>query len=518
MKKRKVVFKHYDQNQPNLLPPSYEELVPKNHPVRVVNEVLERIDITELEKSYRGGGTSSYHPRMLLKVLVFAYLRNIYSSRKIEEALEESVYFMWLSGGAKPDHNTIANFRSKRLRNSLKTIFNQVVKLLAEEGHITMRDVTVDGTKIEANANRYTFVWGKSVKRYKEGMEKQLKELWRYVESVYRDEEQKPNEPDFEKIDSEKVTRTIEAIDKALAGKTVDEEIGKKLKKAKKEWPGRIARYDEQERLLNGRNSYSKTDPDATFMRTKDDHLRNAQLKANYNVQAATEDHWILNYTMAQTPADTSTLKDHIRDYLESYGKLPKTLTADAGYGSEENYQYLEEKKIEAFVKYNYFDKEQTDRKHKELQKNPFLVDNLYYNKETDTYYCPMGQKMKRIGERENITDNGYTQIYSRYEAQNCKGCPMRGPCLKNREMENRIIERNHNLHRHREKVKELLTSEEGKERRSNRYKVEAVFGNIKQNKGFRRFALRGIEKVNVEFGLIAIAQNIARLSHVTTG
>ncbi len=164
MKEKKVVFKRYVQDQPMLLPPSYEDLVPQNHPVRVVNEVIERINIGALERSYKGGGTSSYHPRMLLKVLVYAYLRNIYSSRKIEQELNESVYFMWLSGGAKPDHNTINDFRGKRLKEHLKKIFNQVVVLLAEQGVLNLRELTLDGTKIEANANRYTFVWGQGDK------------------------------------------------------------------------------------------------------------------------------------------------------------------------------------------------------------------------------------------------------------------------------------------------------------------------------------------------------------------
>ncbi len=147
-----------------LLPPSYEDLVPERHPVRVVNEVLERIDIGALEASYKGGGASSYHPRMLLKVLVYGYLRNIYSSRKIEQACCENVHFMWLSGGARPDHNTISDFRSKRLKVHLKKVFNQVVVLLAEQGVLSLKELTLDGTKIEANAHRYTFVWGKAIK------------------------------------------------------------------------------------------------------------------------------------------------------------------------------------------------------------------------------------------------------------------------------------------------------------------------------------------------------------------
>jgi transposase len=510
MREKKVVFKQYVQNQPMLLPPSYEDLVAENDPVRVVNEVIERIDIRGLEASYKGGGTSSYHPRMLLKVLVYAYLRNIYSSRKIEQALSENVRFMWLAGGARPDHNTINDFRSKRLKEHLKKVFNQVVILLAEQGVLSLKELTLDGTKIEANANRYTFVWGKAIRVSRERIARQLKELWEYVEEVYQDEEQQPNTPEYDAIDPEAVSETIRVINQALKDKEIDPKVKQKLNYAKKNWPGKLREYETREKQLKGRNSLSKTDPDATFMRMKEDHMRNGQLKPGYNVQASTDKHYILNYTLGQTTSDTSLLKEHIEDTIESFGERPDCLTADAGYGSEENYDYLEEKGITAFVKYNYFDKEQRDRKHRE---NPFNSDNLHYNAETDTLTCPLGQPMKYIGDRKRKTATGFIQTHRLYQARNCEGCPMRGPCFN--ATGNRIIQRSHNLNRHRQKVRELLESEEGIQRRKQRWKVEAVFGNIKQNKGFRRFMLRGIEKVSTEVGLIALAHNLQRFGSV---
>jgi len=508
---RKVVFKTYHQNQLSLIPPSYDDLVPKNHPVRIVNTIVDHLDISALEKSYKGGGTSSYHPRMLLKVVIYSYLRNIYSSRKIEQALQENVHFMWLSGQSKPDHNTINDFRGKRLKGKFKNIFNQVVGLLAEQGVLSLKELYVDGTKIEANANRYTFVWGKSIKTSKERIKKQLKELWSYVEKVYTEEQMLPNQPDFEEIDPEKVAQTIDTINQALKDKEVDKKVKQKLNYAKKNWPKNLQKYNEQEAILGKRNSYSKTDPDATFMRMKDDHMQNGQLKPGYNLQASTNNQFITSYTLAQTTADTTTLKDHLNDHIESYGQTPETLTADAGYGSEENYTDLEEKNITAFVKYNYFHKEQRDKKHRE---NPFQPDNLFYNPETDTYYCPMGQAMNKIHTYESQTKNGFTQEIHRYQAQNCHGCPLRGSCHKAKG--NRIIERNHNLIRLKDKAKSLLLSEEGVAHRKRRcWDVEAVFGNIKQNMGFKRFMLRGMEKVTTEIGLIAMAHNLKKFSIV---
>ena len=507
---KKVVFKTYNQEQLSLLPPSYDDLVPLNHPVRIVNTIIDHLDITALEKSYKGGGTSSYHPRMLLKVIIYGYLRNLYSSRKIEQALYENIHFMWLSGQSKPDHNTINDFRGKRLQNHLKKIFHQVVILLAEEGVLSLKDLFVDGTKIEANANRYTFVWGKSIKTSKERIKKQLHELWSYVEKVYKDEQRTPNTPDFEAIDANKIETTINKINDALQGKEVDKRVKRKLNYAKKNWPQNMAKYEKQEAILKGRNSYSKIDPDATFMRMKDDHMQNGQLKPGYNLQASTNNQYIANYTLAQTTADTTTLKDHLADHIENYKQTPETLTADAGYGSEENYTDLEDKEITAFVKYSYFHKEQQDNKKGKV--NPFHPDQLHYNIETDTYYCPMGQAMTNIGSYKKKTKNGFEQELHRYQAQNCKGCPLRSLCHKSKY--NRIIERNYNLIRLKTKAKSLLLSKKGIAKRKQRcWDVEAVFGNIKQNMNFKRFMLRGIDKVNVEIGLIAMAHNLKKYS-----
>ena len=508
--KSSPVWKTNRQSQLSLLPSSYDDFVPDNHPVRIVNTIINQIDISSIERTYKGGGTSSYHPRDLLKILVYSYLRNLYSSRKIEQALGENVHFMWLSGCIKPDHNTISNFRSGKLKGNFKKIFNQVVILLAEQGYLSIRDIYVDGTKIEANANRYTFVWAKSIKNSRERIKKQLKELWRYVETVYADEAQQPNQPDnFEAVNPEEVAKTINEINQALQGKTIDKKVKQKLNYAKNNWPTNVAKYNRQEEQLSGRNSMSKTDPDATFMRMKDDHMQNGQLKPGYNLQASSNNQFITNYTLAQTTADTTTLIDHLEEHHNSFDQYPEQLTADAGYGSEENYTHLEDKEIEAFVKYNYFHKEQ---KQKKKAPNPFHPDQLHYNLEQDCYYCPMGQALHNIGQSKRKTKTGHLQTYTRYQAQNCKGCPLRSLCHKSKT--NRIIERNYALIRLKAKAKQRLLSPDGVAHRKQRcWDIEAIFGNIKHNMGFKRFILRGIEKVNTEIGLIAMAHNLKKVS-----
>jgi transposase len=227
-KKSSVVFKSYTPNQAMLLPPSLDELITKDHPVRIVNDVIDKINLNPLLQKYEGGGTSSYHPKMLLKVLVYAYVTNIYSSRKIEAAIKENINFMWLAAMSKPDHNTINRFRGKRLKDVLRKIFVQVVELLAQEGLLSLKELYVDGTKLEANANKYTFVWGNSIKTNKEKMKKQLDELWQYAQSVAAEEMDNPEPPDFTTIDRSKVEATIEKIDAALADKPIDKKVKQK--------------------------------------------------------------------------------------------------------------------------------------------------------------------------------------------------------------------------------------------------------------------------------------------------
>lgn len=504
----KPVFKAYHQHQGMLLPPSLDELIPTNHPVRIVDEVLSKIDIQPLIRKYQTGGASSYHPGMLLKVLVYAYINNIYSSRKIEEALQQNIHFMWLSGMSQPDHNTINRFRSDRLKEPLREIFVQVVQLLAAEGLLSIKELYTDGTKIEANANRYTFVWGNAIKSNKEKMKIQLDALWKYAQNIAAAELDDTDPSGFDRIDKEKVEQTIAKIDAALKDKPVSKEVKQKLNYAKKHWPAALDKYEQQLAVIGkDRSSFSKTDHDATFMHMKEDHMQNGQLKPAYNVQVSSNQQYITNYSIHPNTNDTNTLIQHLDQHIQSYRQIPEVVTADAGYGSEENYEYLAEKEITAYVKYNHFDREQNEL----IQsKKPFVAENLYYNAVADYYVCPMGQHMHNIGTYSRKTISGFEQQATKYQAANCSNCPLNGVCHKNKG--NRVIEVNHHLNELKQQAKEQLLSEEGIKKRKQRcHDVEPVFANIKNNHGFRRFMLRGKEKVAIEIGLIAIAHNIRK-------
>ena len=508
IKKVSPVFKTYLQNQPLLLPPSLDELIALHHPARVVNEVINQVNLQPLLSAYSGGGCSSYHPLMLLKVVVYGYMNNIYSSRKLEDACKSDIRFMWLAAMNTPDHNTINTFRGIKLQAALKAIFTQVVELLAAEGLLSIKEIYTDGTKIEANANRYTFVWGNAIKGYKEKMAKQLETMWQYAQSVADTELQDTTPTDFVAIDKEKVKAVVAKIDAAIKDKPVSNPFKQKLNYVKKNYEKNLDKYEKQQAIIgDNRSSYSTTDHDATFMRMKEDHMKNGQLKPAYNVQASTNNQFVVNYTIHQSTTDTNTLIEHLEDYKESYNATPTVATADAGYGSEENYAYLQANEITAYVKYSQFDREQNEN----IQsKQPFAADKLFYNPKEDYYVCPIGQKMLNIGTYTQKTSTGFKQTITNYQARNCSTCPLNGVCHKSKG--NRVIGINHNLNKYKKHVNENLQSDDGIEHRKKRcYDTEPVWGNIKNNHHFKKFMLRGTKKVTVEVGLLSLAQNLRK-------
>lgn len=271
----------------------------------------------------------------------------------------------------------------------------------------------------------------------------------------------------------------------------------------------RTQKYEEQEKILEDRNSYSKTDHDSTFMRMKEDHMKNGQLKPGYNVQIGTEDQFIVGYSLHQRPTDTGCLIPHLEHVQEQLGgKLPENIIADAGYGSEENYEYLEKNELGNYVKYNNFHFEETKR----FKEDKFRVENFPYDQENDEFICPAGNRLTYLETIKVTIENGYETQRRIYEAQGCRDCPLREKCTKSKR--NRRIQVSFRLNQYKEQAKLNLCSEDGLKLRSQRpVDVEPVFGRIKNNWLFRRFLLRGIEKVNVEWGLLSIAHNLTKVT-----
>ncbi|MDY9918118.1 MULTISPECIES: IS1182 family transposase [Proteiniphilum] len=501
----KPVFKSYTQGQSVLFPASLDEKLPADSPARLINHIVDSLDISRVIDTYKFGGRSAYHPRMMLKVVIYGYLNNIYSCRKIENALNDRVSFMWLSGNQAPDHNTINRFRSSHLKDTIHEIFTQVVVMLVGMEYLSLEPAYIDGTKIESRANRYTFVWRKSVEKNKVKLEEKIRKVLELVEEGIAQDNLPDDEPP-RPLNSEELKRRIAEINRENRSK----EQEKAIRTLENKHLPKLEEYEKHLETLGERNSYSRTDKAATFMRLKDDHMQNGQLKPAYNVQIATQNQFLTHYDIFPNPGDTLTLKPFMEGFRQRYGKYPVKNIADSGYGSEENYEFMEQNSIEAFVKYNYFHKEQT----KSFKNNGFLAQNLYYNPEGDYYVCPMGQHMEKVGTTTRKSESGYQSHLSVYQAKNCTGCPLR--CLCHKAKENRSMEVNHNLNRLRNKARERLTSEEGLMHRSRRpIEPEAVFGQSKSNKGydrFRHFNDEQTDRVMMDFAIFAVAFNLEKL------
>ena len=504
----KVIFKSYKENDFLLLPPSLGDLVPQTHPARIVSRVIDHLDISSIESKYKGGGTSCYNPRMLIKILVYSYMCNTFSGRKIERQLKENIIYMWLSGYSTPDFRTLNLFRSQRLNGDFESIFAQVVELIHREGLVTLDVQYIDGTKIESVANKYTFVWKGAVDTYDERLKTKVDAILRQAEKVISSDEDQistttgMNADEFQR----RVDNIVEKIEK------VPSEMQKEIKKINKESLPKMKEYERHKEILQERGSYSKTDQDATFMRMKEDYMGNGQLKPGYNVQISTENQYITNYGIYQKPGDTTTLIDYLESFNRKYHRQSNEIVADSGYGSEQNYDYMLDNKIIPYVKYNYFHMD--IRKERKRPSDAYKLTLPYYNNDEDYFVCSMGQHMTYIGNRSRKSETGHVGEYRKYMAQDCSKCPIKGVCTKAKG--NRIYEVNLNLMKQKKLVRELLTSERGLEHRSKRpIEPEAVFGQIKYNSGFKRFRLKSIPKVSVEFGLIALAHNLRKYARI---
>ena len=505
------------------MPMNLEIIIPSDEPVRLLNAVLEELDYRKLTATYSRKGRIEYSPRLLFKVVLYACCRGIYSSREIERACRENVNFMYLLEGQNgPDHNTIARFRSRHLPEAVEDLLQQMVQLLVVHGEISFEEsaVFIDGTKIEANAGRYTFVWKTRVSK------------------------------DQEKLGNKIVTELPLLLEKAGVGIAVPKQITvqqlKKIRKklyAKKEesgiafvygkghhksglqkaietinsWLERLKRYNLDIHICGDRNSYSKTDRDATFMHMKEDHMKNGQLKPGYNVNVATVSEYIVGNYISADRTDTKTLIPFLEKLCK---KNPvKRVVVDSGYESEENYHYVDgSEQLSLFVKPSNHEQ----KKQRKYQTDIGRRENMSYNAEKDEYTCAQGKQLTAVSTKRRKSETGYIQEVTVYECADCKGCPVKEKCIRQKKtdkmpLEDRVKRLNVSKYftAQREAMEEKISTEEGILLRINRsIQAEGVFAMIKEDMNFRRFMMRGKKNVNVEWHLVSMAYNILKLHH----
>lgn len=526
------VFKEYNQHQASFLPPSLQELIGEEHQARFINKVIDEMDISEIIATYKGGGTSSYHPRMMLKVLIYGYVQRVDTARTLAKAVRENIVFMWLAGMQRPDFRTINDFRKRRLPGGgVKAIFTQVMWLLVEKGLVDLADYNVDGTTLEANARKHSAVWATNSKRYRHKCKQRIGDLFDEIQRLADLEDRRYGDRDLDETgeqsdwNSRDVQEAVEQVDQALAEQaeheqthqtekagdnTQNEQTGRKtvdkkeLSKAQtrlrwireKELP-KLKKYERQQQTLGERNSYSKTDPDATFMRLKDQSPFDKLLSPAYNLQMGTQNQFILGYSLHSNAADKVNLKSH----LDQLNFTPERLCADAGYGTLANFQMLDNGDIHGVVKYPGCDKKAT----------AYSRDNFVRSPQTDSYRCPQGRTMQFKETQLYEYGDGKTTPMRTYECVDCSDCPVKSECTKTQG--NRTISFITKLEQYKRQMKARMSDPADKKlMRGRGAEIEAVFGQLKYNDRLRRLRMRGQQMVELEVGLKAIAHNLRKM------
>lgn len=539
----------------------YELSLPDDDPVYTLKKVMEDLNFSGLLANCSDKGRTGYNPIMMYAVITYANMRGIRSIDRIVDLCERDIAFIWLTRGKKPKRDAFYEFKGKKLTSDILDDLNyQFMRHLQKEGLVTLKELFIDGTKIEANANRYTFVWRGSINYHLAGLLDSIDKLYSDYNSFLQDngfgEKYELGNAQMFVIDGiDKVRDIIEKnrkrkitkhkklsnnciieidncsplellkLQKNLMAIADGEGIafvnGKGKRKSKlqqlyeelEHCGQRLMGYKECFKIMGkDRNSYSKTDLEATFMRMKEDHMLNGQLKPAYNVQIAVENYFIVHGYVSNDRTDYNTLIPVLEKHKKVFGEVLEEVTADSGYCSEKNLLYLEENKIDSYIKLQDHEKRKTRAYSKDIGK--------YYNMKTtvfedeQVYICHDGRELRHIN-TEKKKQNGYTQTYEVYGCFDCSGCEHKPKCLykynPDKDVDkNKVMKINEVWEELREKSHANIQSEKGILKRQTRsIQTEGHFGDIKENEDFRRFNYRSSDKVYKEFMLFAIGRNI---------
>ncbi|WP_284120681.1 IS1182 family transposase [Streptococcus canis] len=505
------MYIHYNTNQ-TTLPLELGSFLPANHVVFTIEKVVNELDNSVFEDFYHEFGRPSYHPKLLLASLLFAYSQGIFSGRKIEKMMVENLAMQYLTGQLVVSYRTINRFRVLAGMNDLiRDLFIDFNLRLKLEELVTLECLYIDGTKLEANASRYSFVWKKTIEKFSAKLQTNLRDYFLeeinplIQEAIQLDEEELITSEQLEEF-SQLLEEELRRVDQEIEEEPVKgkdnrkirrRKLKKVLRKVQDDFSVRAEKYENYQATFEGRKSFSKTDTDATFMRMKEDHMCNGQLKAGYNLQIATENQFVLHYDIFPNPTDTKTLLP----FLGTYPHELKLVVADAGYGSEENLLTLDELEIDHLIKYGIFDKEQK-RKYKESSRN---LANWDYDEEEDSYTHPDGWKYIFHHLKHRKTETGFEQEVKVYHAEVPDLAPQKGLYVNERYQQ--LKER---------EARALLSPEGSQIFAQGKVDVEPVFGQIKACLGYKRCNLRGKQRVEIDMGLVLMANNLLKYNKRT--
>jgi len=503
------------------LPLDIEISIPSDDPVRLLSAFVEGMDLSDLYATYDRIRKNQATPRQMLKISIYAAMNRIYSSRDIESSCKRDINFMYLLDGTPaPDHSTIARFISMHLSQCSKKIMSEVGTILLDLGEISGENIFIDGTKIESTANKYSFVWKKAVSKNLQKLTEKLCAFCAECEELYG----------FKLVYDDEITlHTLKRLKKKLREIKKEENIkfvhgsGKRkprLQQSIETLEGYIEKLNEYKRHLRicgKRNSYAKTDTDATFMRMKEDAMLNGQLKPAYNLQHGVDSEYVTWLDIYPNPTDTLTLIPFLKDMEKHLSFKYKNIVADAGYESEENYVFLEKNGQAGYIKPQNYELS----KQRNFRKDISRRENMDYDPATDTYKCKNGKILKAVSKKAENTATGYRREVTIYECESCRRCPYKKACIKGNNCKTPLKDRNkklsvsRKLEEKRAECLERITSEYGTQLRMNRsIQAEGSFANVKEDMNFRRYLYRGKENVLAQSTLLAIGFDINKLHH----
>lgn len=479
-------FKPYNQNQAMLLPPRLADCLPAKHIAFIINDVVENMDLSAVENTYSSNGSPAYDPGMMVKVMFYGYTQGIRSSRKIEARLREDIAFRYLSASQTPDHGTISLFRKNHLLN-LREIFPQIVALSDGLGMIDPADISIDGTKLKANASKKNLFDREEIGKLREKFGKMLEEAEEIdaEEDRLYGENQGYNEAQGDMADSEKRKKIIK-------------ERLEKLKKAEQAIDGKQAgAKSKEEKELKKNATSNTTDPDANLMEMKD-----GSFKMGYNAQFTASRQVITAYGLNGDSSDKGCLKEMVEENDRNTGRKTETLKADAGYFSQNNLEYCQSRKIDTYCPDDRKAVEERQERKGEIPE--YDRRNFRYDSEADEYVCPKGKRLSSRGSNRHGA-----KVYMARECE-CGTCPAKAECTKGKR---RIVNFNSRLDKIVKDMRMKLNGEKGKRKYLERMsEIEPVIGNLKHNQQFTHFLCRGKPRALIELGLASTAHNLVKI------
>lgn len=509
----KTLYNNYCNSKQGYLPLFLSDCLDLLDPVLTFDRLMGGIDLNKYltDIPEYTTGRLRYNPVNMLKTVLFGFMTSGYCSlRELEDNCKVNIRFMYLMDHQTPSYRTFGYFINEILQDKIENIFNDINHAIFNDEHVDLQHLYIDGSKFEANANKQTWVWKKATEKFRyklyEKITAEIEEInaeiaWSGVQITTNPE----YVPDYLNEIVEQLVLLWE-----LDTSTFVYGSGKRKSKEQRHYEHlttfcqKLQEYIQKIEICGpNRNSYSKTDNSATFMRIKTDYMGNDQLLPAYNVQIGVADEYIAVVDVNHYRSDMDCFVPLMEHFKQTYGFYPKYPVADAGYGSYNNYIFCEQNGIEKYMKFPMFKKETKDQKYHE---DPFRAVNFRID-EQGVMRCP-NDKAFHFLYRKNVRGNQYGRKEELYECEDCSGCPYAEKCKKTDK--NRTVRINQELTSMHQEVIENLESIHGALLRMNRsIQAEGTFGIMKNDRWYKRIVRRGIHSVKLEVLLVAIGHNL---------